>query len=119
MDITRAIGDVAEKELKAELASFLADFMSPAFGSLPKREIELRVFDLMRMDINRPVGPATYVYTEFGFVAAMFGCSNEVSGMAGYNKGDVNDNVAANRQGAANLIRSWRQAIERIINPYG
>ena len=48
MDITQAVDEIAEKELKAELASFLTDFMSPAFGSLPKREIELRVFDLMR-----------------------------------------------------------------------
>lgn len=48
MDIEQAIEDVAENELRAELTTFLKDFMTPAFGSLPKREIELRVFDLMR-----------------------------------------------------------------------
>ncbi|EKF40060.1 MULTISPECIES: hypothetical protein [Hyphomicrobiales] len=48
MDITHALEGVEEEKLKAELASFLTDFMTPAFGSLPKREIELRVFDLMR-----------------------------------------------------------------------
>ena len=48
MEVTSVLDGVAEEDLRAELASFLSDFMSPAFGSLPKREIELRVFDLMR-----------------------------------------------------------------------
>lgn len=39
---------IGEEELRAEVEHFLKDFMTPAFGSLPKREIELRVFDLMR-----------------------------------------------------------------------
>lgn len=48
MDIAQALDVVEEEKLRSEIASFLKDFMTPAFGSLPKREIELRVFDLMR-----------------------------------------------------------------------
>lgn len=48
MDIEHALDEVEEGKLKTELAGFLTDFMTPAFGSLPKREIELRIFDLMR-----------------------------------------------------------------------
>lgn len=48
MEITNALENAGEEKLKYELESFIQDFMTPAFGSLPKREIELRVFDLMR-----------------------------------------------------------------------
>lgn len=48
MDIALALASLEEETLRAELAKFLADFMNPAFGSLPKREVELRVFNLMR-----------------------------------------------------------------------
>ena len=48
MDIEGALADVDEAELRAETAAFLQNFMTPAFGSLPKREIELGVFDLLR-----------------------------------------------------------------------
>lgn len=48
MDIGDALAEVGEEQLRTEIAGFLSDFMTPAFGSLPKREIELRVFDLMR-----------------------------------------------------------------------
>lgn len=48
MDIKNALAEVGEEQLRTEIAGFLSDFMTPAFGSLPKREIELRVFDLMR-----------------------------------------------------------------------
>lgn len=48
MDIAQALEQVGQDEIKAEVRAFLEDFMTPAFGSLPKREIELRVFDLMR-----------------------------------------------------------------------
>lgn len=47
MDIGQALENVSEDQLKSEIESFLSDFMAPAFGSLPKREIELRVFELM------------------------------------------------------------------------
>lgn len=47
MDIGHALENVSEDKLKSEIESFLSDFMAPAFGSLPKREIELRVFELM------------------------------------------------------------------------
>jgi hypothetical protein len=48
MDIERALSAVEDEVLRAEISRFLKDFMTPAFGSLPKREIDLRVFDLMR-----------------------------------------------------------------------
>ncbi|MBB6306375.1 hypothetical protein [Xanthobacter tagetidis] len=48
MDISHALEAIEEHKLRTEIAGFLKDFMTPAFGSLPKREIELRVFDLMR-----------------------------------------------------------------------
>ena len=48
MDIEQSLEEVGEDALRSEIASFLTDFMIPAFGSLPKREIELRVFDLLR-----------------------------------------------------------------------
>lgn len=47
MDMKKALDAVDEAKLRSELKVFLQDFMTPAFGSLPKREIELRVFDLM------------------------------------------------------------------------
>lgn len=48
MNIEETLAGVDDGQLRSELASFLSDFMNPAFGSLPKREIELRVFDLLR-----------------------------------------------------------------------
>jgi hypothetical protein len=48
MDIAQKLIAVTEDRLRSEIMSFLADFMTPAYGSLPKREIELRVLDLMR-----------------------------------------------------------------------
>lgn len=48
MTLRESIQAVDEDKLKTEIETFLQDFMTPAFGSLPKREIELRVFDLMR-----------------------------------------------------------------------
>jgi hypothetical protein len=48
MDIEHALEELEAAELREIIASFLSDFMTPAFGSLPKREIELRVFDLLR-----------------------------------------------------------------------
>ena len=48
MTLRESIEAVDEDKLKTEVENFLQDFMTPAFGSLPKREIELRVFDLMR-----------------------------------------------------------------------
>ena len=48
MDISRELENVEHEKLRSETANFIQDFLTPAFGSLPKREIELRVFDLMR-----------------------------------------------------------------------
>ena len=55
MNISQALDAVDQGKLKSEIESFLRDFMAPAFGSLPKREIELRVFDLMRnLNVVKP-----------------------------------------------------------------
>tara|TARA_B100000678_G_scaffold291511_1_gene308880 strand:- start:5602 stop:6327 length:726 start_codon:yes stop_codon:yes gene_type:complete len=48
MELRQALDQVEEADLREELSTFLSSFMSPAFGSLPKREIELGVFELMR-----------------------------------------------------------------------
>ena len=48
MDIRESLDQLEANQVKEELASFLEDFSVPAFGSLPKREIELRVFELLR-----------------------------------------------------------------------
>lgn len=48
MEVARLLESVEDGIIRAELVNFLNDFMTPAFGSLPKREVELRVFDLMR-----------------------------------------------------------------------
>lgn len=48
MDISAALKKASESDLRRELERFLTDFTTPAFGALPKREAELRVFELMR-----------------------------------------------------------------------
>lgn len=48
MNIQHALVEVDAEQLRREPTEFLQDFMTPAFGSLPKREIELRVFTLLR-----------------------------------------------------------------------
>lgn len=55
MDIKHALENVDKAKLQAELFEFLNAFITPAFGSLPKREMELRVFDLMcNLGLIRP-----------------------------------------------------------------
>ena len=48
MDIGKIIDDADEAEIRKAMKSFLSDFTRPAFGSLPKREIELIVFQMLR-----------------------------------------------------------------------
>lgn len=48
MNISESIDSLDNADLKRELATFLKMFNSPAFGAMPKREIELSVFELLR-----------------------------------------------------------------------
>jgi len=48
MDINQIIEDTDEAALREALKQFLSEFTRPAFGSLPKREIELIVFRMLR-----------------------------------------------------------------------
>lgn len=48
MDIEKIIDDADESALRSAIKRFLGEFTRPAFGSLPKREIELIVFQLLR-----------------------------------------------------------------------
>lgn len=48
MNITDKINALDEVSAKRELATFLEMFNAPAFGAMPKREIELSVFELLR-----------------------------------------------------------------------
>jgi hypothetical protein len=48
VDIKLIIEGVPESELRVHLREFLIAFTQPAFGALPKREIELKVFELIK-----------------------------------------------------------------------
>lgn len=65
MDIARALTEVEDQAIQLELVNFLEDFMNPAFGSLPKREIELRIFDILRnLGLVRPDATIYELMTE-------------------------------------------------------
>lgn len=42
------LSDLSKEALVEALSKFLSDFCTPAFGSMPKREIELAVFELLQ-----------------------------------------------------------------------
>lgn len=48
MEVARLLANADAEKVRSELVRFIEDFMTPAFGSLPKREIDLRVFQMMR-----------------------------------------------------------------------
>lgn len=48
MDIKRVIETADDALLRRQLVQFLTTFTKPAFGALPKREVELKVFELLR-----------------------------------------------------------------------
>lgn len=48
MDIEGLIETTDDGLLRKHLAAFLTAFTQPAFGALPKREVELKVFELLR-----------------------------------------------------------------------
>ncbi len=48
MDIHRVIEAADDELIREHLCSFLVAFTQPAFGAMPKREIELKVFELLR-----------------------------------------------------------------------
>lgn len=47
MDINQIINDSTEEETKAALSYFLQSYMNPAFGALPKNEVELIVLNVL------------------------------------------------------------------------
>ena len=48
MDIAGALSKLEKPELEALLGRLLADYTAPAFGVLPKREVDLLVFRTLR-----------------------------------------------------------------------
>jgi len=48
LEIEKLIGAAEDSVLREQLVVFLKDIMQPAFGALPKREVELKVFELLR-----------------------------------------------------------------------
>ena len=47
MDINQIVNDATEEETKSALSYFLQSYMSPAFGALPKNEVELIVLNVL------------------------------------------------------------------------
>lgn len=47
MDINQIVNDTNEEEAKAALSYFLQNYMTPAFGALPKNEVELIVLNVL------------------------------------------------------------------------
>ncbi|HBC05373.1 MAG TPA: hypothetical protein DC015_14535 [Aequorivita sp.] len=47
MDINRIVNDASEVEAKEALSYFLQQYMTPAFGALPKNEVELIVLNVL------------------------------------------------------------------------
>lgn len=48
MDIQQVIEAADDALIRKHLVAFLTAFTAPAFGALPKREVELKVFELLR-----------------------------------------------------------------------
>jgi hypothetical protein len=48
MDVNKVMKDVKPEVAKEQLTKFLSAMINPAFGALPKREIEISVFEMMR-----------------------------------------------------------------------
>ncbi len=47
MDMRNTLDGVTDKECRAALMEFLQGYLTPAFGALPKREVDLLVLELM------------------------------------------------------------------------
>ncbi|EPC6136417.1 hypothetical protein CGT72_15695 [Vibrio cholerae] len=47
MDINQIVNDASEEDVKSALSSFLQSYMNPAFGALPKNEVELIVLNVL------------------------------------------------------------------------
>ncbi|MEL6217826.1 MAG: hypothetical protein AAFR79_05085 [Pseudomonadota bacterium] len=61
MDITKTFEQIDPEFAKAKLCEFLVAFNTPAFGALPKREVEIRIFELMRdLGLIDPQGDSLY-----------------------------------------------------------
>lgn len=60
VDIRKAVSDQDKVQLQESVARFLAGFANPAFGALPKAEIELLVLRLLQDVGAVPVRPDVY-----------------------------------------------------------
>jgi hypothetical protein len=47
MDINQIVNNLNEAEAKSALSNFMQQYMSPAFGALPKNEVELIVLNIL------------------------------------------------------------------------
>lgn len=47
MDINQIVNDASEEDVKSALSYFLQSYMNPAFGALPKNEVELIVLNVL------------------------------------------------------------------------
>ena len=47
MDINQIVNNASEEEVKSALSYFLQNYMTPAFGALPKNEVELITLDVL------------------------------------------------------------------------
>lgn len=47
MDINQIVNDAREEDVKSALSYFLQSYMNPAFGALPKNEVELIVLNVL------------------------------------------------------------------------
>ena len=47
MDIEKIVNDATEEVAKSALLDFLKDYMTPAFGALPKNEVELIILNVL------------------------------------------------------------------------
>lgn len=47
MDVSNKLKSISEKECKTALVKILDKYLNPAFGSLPKREIDLLLFEVL------------------------------------------------------------------------
>lgn len=60
MDIPAITTQAGHERVKKALDDFLTDYFKPAFGALPKQEVELLVLELLSALGAEEVRPSTY-----------------------------------------------------------
>lgn len=60
MDINHIVNSLNESEAKSALINFLQQYLSPAFGALPKNEVELIVLDILEQVRATESNPEVY-----------------------------------------------------------